>query len=82
MARKTFQVTRVLGTRTDGSEWVAVPGLVLTLAELQACVNDAGRGKTHQVWCEICGESVADCPQARELLHGVPAEWSTYAMAE
>jgi hypothetical protein len=78
MARTEYQVTRKLSTRVDHSEWANVPNLRLSVPEIQACVDDAceNGGYTMAVWCELCGENVADCPELRGKLKRVPRAWS------
>lgn len=72
---RTYPVTRVMrSNRHHDGDPIVVPGLRCTLPEIQACVNDAPL--TIQVWCETCGESVADCPVLRGKLHNLPERWS------
>lgn len=72
---RTFQVTRVLATNVAGTETAVISGMVVTVPELRAMVADAGLSRTQMVWCEECGESVADCPTARRYVQA-PAAWS------
>jgi hypothetical protein len=72
-APRTFRVTRVELVNERTEETVAIPGMVVTLAELRAMVACAPY--TVQVWCEVCGESVADCPDTRNVV-SCPDSWS------
>lgn len=72
----TFRVTRVERVNTRTGETVAIPGMIVTVAELRAMVACAPH--TVNVWCEVCGESAADCPNMRTLAD-YPAEWSTWS---
>lgn len=76
---RQFTVTRVEVSNTRTGETFAIPGMVVTAAEIQAMIEC--RPYTAQVWCETCAESVADCPEIRKLVEA-PAEWSTMGMAD
>lgn len=75
MARsaRTFRVTRVEVANVRTGELFSVPGMIVTLPELRAMVASAPG--TAQVWCEVCGESVADCPDTRNLVT-CPESWT------
>jgi hypothetical protein len=76
---RTFRVTRIESTNLTTGETFAVPGMIVTVAELRAMAACAPH--TVNVWCEVCGESAADCPDMRGLAD-YPAGWSAFDTAE
>lgn len=81
-ARKTtvpaieYPIRRVLTANVTTGEVNSIPGLRLTLADIQNCVTHREVSGTVQLYCEMCGDSVADCIELASKLHDVPAEWS------
>lgn len=72
---RTFTVTQVLATNVAGTERAIVHGMVVTVPELRTMVADAGLSRTQMVWCDMCGETIADCPIGRQYVQA-PAEWA------
>lgn len=72
---RTFRVTRIECANLRTGETFAIPGMIVTVAELRAMAACAPH--TVNVWCEVCGESVADCPDTRGLT-AYPVGWSTW----
>jgi hypothetical protein len=70
-----FQVTRVLTANVKTGETFSVPGMLVTWTELRDMVRYAPQSGTVQIYCDTCGESVADCPDVRNSL-SCPASWS------
>ena len=53
----------------------SVPGMRVTTSELRAAVDGGGLS---QVWCDVCAESIRDCPHLRHEVNA-PDSWSTVA---
>lgn len=73
---KEYPIRRVLTANVVTGEVFSVPGLRFTLADIQTGVTDREITGTVQMYCETCGESVADCIELAPQLHGVPEQWS------
>lgn len=77
-----YRVRRVLSTNIVTGEVCSVPDLRFTLADVQACVTHREISGTVQLYCQTCGESVADCIELAPQLRDVPADWSWQYHAE
>lgn len=75
----TFTVTRVEVANSHTGETFEIPGMVVTVAEIRAMAQCAPH--TANVRCDVCGESVADCPATRDLVTDWPAGWSWHDQA-
>lgn len=81
-AARTFPFTVVYIGNVETGATFGVPNILLTVADLQAAVDNRSISGTANILCETCGESVHDCPILREKLTGVPSEWGWEAKAE
>lgn len=71
---RTYRVTREELVNSVTRETITIPGMVVTAAEVRAMAQCAPH--TVNVTCDVCTESVADCPQTRDLVAQWPAGWS------
>jgi len=71
-----YRVTRILTANVATGETCAVPNMVMTVPEIQGTVDNRELSGTLDVRCDACGESVADCPELKGQLTGVPWAWS------
>lgn len=70
-----YPIREVLTANVRTGAVFAVPGLRFTLADIQACIDNREVAGIVRLYCETCGETVADCPELCDKLHRVPEEW-------